>query len=83
MTKKKHSHDKPKRKVKLPCDRTGAPIGVGDIIEWDGGQRMKVATLTYYGKSSKGFDSWTAEDDYEEFTDNLGMSLVVRRGDGR
>ena len=66
---------KPKRKAKLPCDRTGAPISVGDVLAWDGGQRMRVDVLNWYGG-----DSWTAEDEDGEFSDNLGGSLVVWRG---
>lgn len=67
---------KPKRKVKLPCDRTGAPITVGDVLAWDGGERMRVAVLNWYGGNF-----WTAEGEGEdEFSDNLGASLVVWRG---
>lgn len=72
---------KPKRKVKLPCDRTGAPIHIGDVLTWDGGERLQVATLTYYGD---GYDKiggcWTAEDETgEQFSDNLEGSLIVWR----
>ena len=71
---------KPKRKVKLPCDRTGAPINVGDVIQWDNGDRMRVAFLTYYGEDFKHIGCWTAEDEDGEFSDNLGRSLIVWKG---
>ena len=86
MTKKKRKYakpkllPKPKRKVKLPCDRTGAPITVGDVLAWDGGERMRVAVLNYYGEDFT-IGMWTAEGEGEdEFSDNLGASLVVWRG---
>lgn len=83
---KKHKYKKPKllkvkRKVKLPCDRTGAPIHIGDVLQWDGGQRMRVATLTYYGEDFKSVGCWTAEDEDGEFSDNIEMSLIVWRNE--
>lgn len=70
---------KPNRKVKLPCDRTGSPIGIGDVLEWDDGERMQVAVLNWYGGRF-----WTAEDETGEgFSDNLSRSLVVWRGKGK
>lgn len=67
---------KHKRKMKLPCDRTGMPIHIGDVLEWEDGTRLRVAVLNWYGG-----DFWTAEDDNGEFSDNLGASVVVwRRG---
>lgn len=76
MTKKKR-RKRPafKRKVKLPCDRTGMPVHIGDLLQWDDGTRMQVGSLTYYGG-----DGWTAEDDGGDFTDNIGAAIVVWRG---
>lgn len=68
-----------KRKVKLPTDRTGEPIHVGDVLQWDDGTRMQVATLTYYGKELESIGSWTAEGECEEYSDNLGNSIIVWR----
>jgi hypothetical protein len=83
MSKREHEKPKlikPKRKVKLPCDRTGAPIHIGDVLAWDNGERMQVATLTYYGEEYKVVGCWTAEDeDGEMFADNLDGSLIVWR----
>ena len=69
---------KRKRKVKLPTDRTGTPIRIGDVLEWEDGTRMRVAILSWYGD---GF--WAAEDDGDEFSDNLGASIIVWRGKGK
>lgn len=63
-----------KRKVALPTDSTGAPIRIGDVLEWEDGMRLRVAVLNWYGD---GF--WTAEDDGGEFSDNLKASVVVWR----
>jgi len=64
---------KPKKKVKLPTDRTGRPIHVDDILEWRDGTRMRVCVLEWYGG---GF--WCAADcDATEYSDNLGASIVV------
>lgn len=65
---------KKKRKVSLPCDRTGEPIMIDDVLQWSDGTRMQVACMTYYGK-----DCWTAESEDGEFSDNLGASLIVWR----
>lgn len=66
---------KAKRKVKLPLDRTGAPITIGDVLEWDDGTRMRVDVLEWYGD-----DSWCAADcSQNESSDNIGMSLIVAR----
>lgn len=61
------------KKVKLPCDRTGEPIHIGDVLQWGDGSRMQVAVLNYYG------DGWTAEGDGEEFSDNIENALIVWR----
>lgn len=64
---------KPKRKVKLPTDRTGRPVQIDDVLEWDNGERQRVSVLTWYGG-----DAWTAEDvDANEFTDNIGAAVIV------
>ena len=73
---KKHKRGK----VKLPCDSTGAPIHIDDVLEWSDGQRLKVAYMTYYGKGAKGNVYWTAEDEDGGSSDNLGASTIVRRG---
>lgn len=65
---------KRKRKVSLPCDRTGEPIIIDDVLQWSDGTRMQVAWMTYYGN-----DCWTAESEEGEFSDNLGASLIVWR----
>ena len=69
---------KRKQKVKLPTDRTGTPIRIGDVLEWEDGTRLRVDVLSWYGG---GF--WTAEDEAGEFSDNLGASIVVWRGKGK
>ena len=74
MSKKKMA-----KKVTLPTDRTGSPINVGDILQWDNGDRFQVCTLTYYGKEFEHIGCWTAEDCNGEFADNLSGSLVVWR----
>ena len=67
--------EKPKRKVKLPLDRTGAPITIGDVLEWDDGSRMRVDILEWYGS-----DSWCATDcSQDDFSDNIGASVIVAR----
>ena len=70
---------KRKRKVQLPCDRTGEPIHVGDVLQWDDGTRLQVSTMTYYGEDFKAIGCWTAEDEQGEFTDNLDGSIIVWR----
>jgi len=68
---------KKKRKVSLPCDRTGEPIMIDDVLQWGDGTRFQVAYMTYYGGKDK--DCWTAESEDGEFSDNLGASLIVWR----
>lgn len=64
---------KQKRKVKLPTDRTGRPILVDDVLEWNGGERLRVDVLQWYGGGM-----WTAEDtNTGEFSDNLGAAIIV------
>lgn len=69
---------KHKRKVALPTDRTGTPIRIGDVLEWEDGTRLRADILNWYGG-----DFWTAEDEAGEFSDNLGASVVVWRGKGK
>ena len=74
-------HKRPARKVKLPTDRTGEPIHVGDVLEWKDGSRLMVESLTYYGRQldALGF-RWVAEGlDEGEYADNLGASTIIRR----
>lgn len=66
-----------RRKVALPCDRDGVPIHVGDLLMWDDGTTLKVATLTYYGPDYERMGAWTAEDEHEDFSDNLAGSVNV------
>lgn len=74
---------KQKRKVKLPTDRNGTPIDVDDVLMWDDGTTLKVATLTYYGSSFESIGCWTAEDEDEQFSDNLGASVNLTKTIGR
>ncbi len=67
------------RKVKLPCDRTGEPIHIGDVLQWDDGSRMQVAVLNYYGEDYKALGCWEAEDESGEISDNIEKSLIVWR----
>jgi len=63
------------KKVKLPCDRTGEPIHIGDVLQFEDGTRFQVAWLTWFGGNC-----WMAEDeDGAEGSDNLGASLIVWR----
>jgi hypothetical protein len=67
---------KPKKvskKVRKPTDRTGAPITIGDVLEWDDGSRMRVDVLEWYGD---GF--WCATDcSQDDFSDNISAAVVV------
>ena len=69
---------KPKKvskKVRKPTDRTGTPITIGDVLEWDDGSRMRVDVLEWYGD-----DSWCATDcSQDDFSDNIGAAVVVAR----
>jgi len=71
--------NKQKRKVKLPTDRNGTPIDVDDVLMWDDGTTLKVAVLNYYGSSFESIGCWTAEDEDEEFSDNLGASINLTK----
>ena len=68
------SKEKAKKKVKLPCDSTGEPIHVNDVLGWGDGTRMKVAALNYYGKGL-----WNAEGEDGDFSDNLEAATIVWR----
>lgn len=65
-----------KQNAKLPCDRTGRPIHVGDVIGWDDGTRIKVASMTHSGDGE-----WVAEGCVVGFSNNLGASFVVQEAD--
>lgn len=70
---------KRKAKVKLPTDRHGTPIHIGDVMLFDGGETVKVESLTYFGNE---FDllgyRWVAnDDDSEKYSDNLGAGEIV------
>ena len=66
---------KPKSKVKLPCDRIGTPINIGDVLEWDDGSRLHVTVLEWYGD---GFWVGTDADSADE-SDNLQAGIIVGR----
>lgn len=63
---------KRRRKVKLPCDRNGKPINVGDWVLFSDGP-FHVETLCYMGEGY----GWYAEDDNGVDTDNLGGGIVI------
>lgn len=72
---------KRKAKVKLPTDRNGEPIHVGDVMVWDDGSVVKIESLTYYGDE---FDMlgfcWVANEEYtEQYVDNLDGGEIVWR----
>lgn len=72
---------KPKRKVKLPVDRNGTPIDVGDVIGWDDkdGTLCKVDTLTYLGDEfADTIGSWIVNIETEAY-DNPQGSEVMRK----
>lgn len=70
---------KPKRKVKLPTDRNGTPIDVGDVIGWDDGTIVKVDTLTYLGAEfADTIGSWVVNIETECY-DNPQGSEVIRK----
>lgn len=65
---------KKKHKVCWPTDRTGEKIQIGDVLQWDDGSRIQVNSLTYVGNND-----WMCniDEDDDEFSDNLGVSLIV------
>ena len=72
---------KRKAKIKLPTDRHGTPIHIGDVLMWDDGTTIRVETLTYYGDE---FDAlgfrWTANEEGtsdEDSSDNLEGSEII------
>lgn len=71
-----------KHKVKLPLDRSGTPINVGDWLMFDDGP-FHVDVLTYYGKGLEPAigGCWTAEDENGNICDNLSAGRVIERGD--
>lgn len=69
---------KRKRKVKLPCDRNGTPIHVGDWLMFDDGP-FHVDTLLWcgYGLSLVTSDGWVAIDEHERESDNLRAGVII------
>ena len=72
---------KRKAKVKLPTDRNGEPIHIGDVLVWDYGDFIKVESLTYYGDE---FDAlgfrWVANiESDDKYADNLSGGEIVWR----
>lgn len=72
--------------IALPTDRNGMPIHIGDVLMWDGGDTIRVESLTYYGDEfeSLGF-RWVANEDAvndKERSDNLGCGEIIwKKGD--
>lgn len=69
---------KRKRKVKLPCDRNGTPIDIGDWLMFSDGL-FYVDTLTYYGKGLELAigGCWTAENEGGDCCDNLQAGVIL------
>ena len=69
---------KRKRKVKLPCDRNGTPINVGDWLMFDDGP-FHVDTLLWcgYGLDLVTTDGWVAVDEDGRESDNLGAGVII------
>lgn len=69
---------KRKRKIKLPCDRNGTPIDIGDWLMFSDGP-FHVDTLTYYGKGLELAigGCWTAENESGDCCDNLQAGIVI------
>lgn len=66
---------KRKSKVKLPTDKNGTPINVGDWLMFSDGP-FHVNALVYIGKGPN--DGWYAEgDDENAFSDNLGAGVLI------
>ena len=73
--------NKPRRKLKLPVDRHGTPIDVGDVIGWDDedGTLCKVDTLTYLGDEfADTVGSWIVNIETDAY-DNPQGSEVIRK----
>lgn len=65
------------KKVRLPRDRHGTPINVGDLIAWDDGTCARVETLTYLGDEfADTIGSWICNIETDGF-DNLQGGEVV------
>lgn len=69
---------KRKRKVKLPLDRNGTPINVGDWLMFSDGP-FHVETLTYYGKGIELAigGCWTAENEAGDICDNIKAGVIL------
>ena len=74
---------KRKKKLKLPVDRNGEPINLGDVLMWDNGDTVKVDTLTYYGREFESIGCvWVANEDGtsdEKRSDNLTGGKIIWR----
>lgn len=71
---------KPRGKVKLPRDRHGTPIDVGDVLSWGDGTLCKVDTLTYLGEEfADTVGSWVVNIE-DEYFDNPQGGEVIRKG---
>lgn len=70
---------KRKAKIKLPTDRHGTPIHIGDVMLFDGGETVKIESLAYFGNEFDvlGF-RWIANDDDEDnYSDNLSAGEII------
>lgn len=65
-----------RKRVKLPRDRNGTPINVGDWLMFSDGP-FHVCTMTYYGDDMETIGAWTAEDDGGDYCDNLKAGLIL------
>lgn len=74
---------KRKRKVKLPLDRNGKPINVGDWLMFVDGP-FHVETLTYYGNGIEAAigGCWTAENEDGDCCDNLPAGEILTYWEG-
>ena len=68
-----------KKKVKLPTDRNGRGIDIGDWLMFSDGP-FHVSVLNYYGKALEAVGCWTAEDEDGNLCDNLGAGEVISYG---
>jgi len=69
---------KRKRKVKLPLDRNGTPIDIGDWLMFSDGP-FHVEVLNYFGEGLEPAigGCWTAENENGDVSDNLSAGEIV------
>lgn len=67
---------KRKKRVRLPRDRNGTPINIGDWLMFSDGP-FHVCTMTYYGEDLETIGAWTAEDEHGGFCDNLKAGVIL------